>query len=312
MRLSAHDSGDPLFLLGSGRCGSTFWQTLLCRAPDTWIWGEHGGFVSPLMTARRQFNAAGHLLAHGRDAIATNGVIQPDKLTEANLGWALAWASMATPGDFDDLVRGFIDAFMRRGLPEGRARWGFKEIRYGVRKDTTPRDLLELFPGGTLVHTLRHPRASIESAMRAWHGNLLGQAADAPEAIRTAYDTKAARWLDVTTALAEVADSQPERAITVRLEDVPAGRLALEARVGAPLPDDHPRVNDVPRDLDPAAAAVLETAWEAWWPRLQAVAGRLGYDSGGIAGPVRAAPRPDQNLQAPSDGPGAQEEATDG
>jgi hypothetical protein len=277
-RLAAHESGAPLFLLGSGRCGSTFWQTLLCRTPDTWIWGEHGGFLNPLLGARRQFAAAGHLLARGREAITTTGLIQPEKLVETDLGWALAWASMATLDDFDDLLRGFIDAFMRQGLPEGRSRWGFKEIRYGMRNDTTPRTLLELFPGGTVVHTLRHPRASIESALRAWNRDLLGQAAEAPDAIRTAYDAKAARWLDVTTTLVELSESQPDRVVTVRLEDIPAGRGALEQRLGAPLPDDHPRINDIARDLDEAAAAVLETAWGDWWPRLQPLAARAGYD----------------------------------
>jgi hypothetical protein len=277
MRLAAHDSGDPLFLLGSGRCGSTFWQTLVCRTPDTWVWGEHGGFLNPLLAARKQFAAAGHLLARGREAIAATGVIDPDKLMETDLGWALAWASMTTLDDFDDLLRGFIDSFMRQGLPAGRTRWGFKEIRYGVRKDTTPQTLLELFPGSTVIHTLRHPRASIESALRAWSRDLLREAAGGPEALRTAYDTKAARWLDVTTALLELADARPERVITVRLEDIPAGRLALEQRLGASLPDDHPRINDVARDLDEAATAILDTAWEEWQPRLHPIAERAGY-----------------------------------
>jgi hypothetical protein len=121
-------------------------------------------------------------------------------------------------------------------------------------------------------------RASIESALRAWNRDLLGQAAEAPDAIRTAYDAKAARWLDVTTTLVELSESQPDRVVTVRLEDIPAGRGALEQRLGAPLPDDHPRINDIARDLDEAAAAVLETAWGDWWPRLQPLAARAGYD----------------------------------
>jgi hypothetical protein len=179
MRLSAHDSGDPLFLLGSGRCGSTFWQTLLCRAPDTWIWGEHRGFLRLVLEARGRFLSAEGMLAEGRRALAAGGGIGPDRFVRTDLDWALAWANMMTPTVFDELVRGFIDASMRQGLPAGRTRWGFKEIRYGRTNDPTPTSLLDLFPGGTVIHTLRHPRASIESAMRAWHAPLLQRSEDA-------------------------------------------------------------------------------------------------------------------------------------
>jgi hypothetical protein len=316
MRLSAHDSGDPLFLLGSGRCGSTFWQTLLCRAPDTWIWGEHKGFLKLILQARERFLSAEGMLAEGRRALAAGGGIQPDHFVGTDLDWALAWANMITPAVFDELMRGFIDAYMRQGLPAGRTRWGFKEIRYGRQDDPTPTSLLDLFPGGTVIHTLRHPRASIESAIRAWHGNLLQRSGDDPEAIRTAYDAKATRWLDITTALVRLTESKPTRVITVRLEDVPAGRLALEARVGAPLPDDHPRINDVARNLDEDATAVLEAAWEAWWPRLHAVAARIGYGSEGLAGPVlaglSAGHQHDRSHPAVFGGPEVQEEQADG
>lgn len=37
----------PIFLLGTGRCGSTFLQRSLSSLESIWIWGEHDGLLIP-------------------------------------------------------------------------------------------------------------------------------------------------------------------------------------------------------------------------------------------------------------------------
>ncbi len=81
---------------------------------------------------------------------------------------------------------GFIAGLLQPRLPAGKTRWGFKEIQYGHR-DRTPELLLDLFPGGTIIHTLRHPRSTLESAMQAWYPTALKQAAADPTDAEAAY-----------------------------------------------------------------------------------------------------------------------------
>lgn len=273
MKLPRHESGSPLFILGSGRCGSTFWQTLLCRAPGIWIWGEHGGFLTPLLRSRERLARVGHLLANGRcdDLIAADG-----RLVETD-GGRLAWLSGISLDDYDDLLRGFIDASMRQGLPPGRRRWGFKEIRYGGPRNDTPRILLELFPGGRVIHTLRHPRRVIASLVRSWHRGLAEAAPSDTASLLAAYDVHASRWRDSTDYLLDLADEVPEQVVTVRLENVPAGRRAIETLLGTTLPDDEAVVNAAP-DHDADLQVLLDEAWQRWEQPLLATTRRAGYD----------------------------------
>ena len=39
----------PIFLMGSGRCGSTFFQRQFSRTGLIWIWGEHDGVIGRLL-----------------------------------------------------------------------------------------------------------------------------------------------------------------------------------------------------------------------------------------------------------------------
>ena len=41
----------PIFLLGSGRSGTTLLQKILNSADDVMIWGEHGGFLKKVANA---------------------------------------------------------------------------------------------------------------------------------------------------------------------------------------------------------------------------------------------------------------------
>lgn len=278
--MPANASGRPVFLLGTGRCGSTYWQTLLCRAEGLWVWGEHEGLLKTILRAR-------HLLANsarfpgvnvpplGADAAATN----PEH------GMQLAWNNGFRGPDLDDELRGLIDGLMRKQLPPGKSRWGFKEIRYGDQSfgeaDESPRHLLELFPGATVVLTLRHPRPMIESTLGTFVPQVL-DGADTPlglVALRHKYANHARRWRRFVDDLLDLAGEHRDRVVTVRIEDVPAGRAALAAALDVRLPDDHPVVNAAPRPRadEPAIRDALAALWSSWRPRLAGTMRRAGY-----------------------------------
>ncbi|MEX0670595.1 MAG: sulfotransferase, partial [Pirellulales bacterium] len=272
--LAATDSGRPLFLLGTGRCGSTFWQTLLCRTADIWIWGEHGGMLRPFANSRRLLRDCEAFGMHAGRPVTTADIDQPTAESSPGLAWANGFDAAA----FDDHLRGFIAGLMQPGLPPGKTRWGFKEIQYGDR-DKMPELLLELFPGGTVVHTLRHPRSTFESAIRAWYPTALERAAADPADARAAYMEQSRRWLGITQRLLDLAESTG-RVVSVRIEDVPGGRERLRQTLGVTTPESHPRVNCIPesRAATPAWLELLfEQLWQESEDKLQPVAARAGY-----------------------------------
>src|SRR6185295_15406374 len=156
----------PIFLLGVGRCGSTFQQVALNRLPDIWIWGEHDGII-------------GNLLRWGAQAIASENLQKfafsrspddPSSALQGNLrinATAVAWLNGFRPPDLEHLQSDLISQLFKKGLPTGKWRWGFKEIRYGP-DDKVPERLLLLFSESKIVHTLRNPFATVESTIFAW------------------------------------------------------------------------------------------------------------------------------------------------
>src|SRR4051794_29192490 len=48
----------PAFIFGTGRCGSTHLQRLISLRTDTWIWGEHDGFLNGFLRSFEQFTTS--------------------------------------------------------------------------------------------------------------------------------------------------------------------------------------------------------------------------------------------------------------
>lgn len=281
MGLSVVASGRPVVLLGTGRCGSTFWQTLLCRAEALWVWGEHAGILRNLLRARRDLATSPHFPGPHVPplGLADAGSSGPDA------GMRMAWNNGFRGPDLDDELRGLIDGLMRRRLPAGKSRWGFKEIRYGdpmiEGAEDVPRHLLELFPGAIAVLTLRHPRATIDSSLGIFKPQVVA-GVDATldlAALQREYAKYAQRWRRVVNELLDLEGDHDGRVVAVRIEDVPAGRAALTAALDVRLPDDHPVVNAAQRTGTdrPEIRAALSALWSSWRPRLAGTMRRAGY-----------------------------------
>lgn len=60
-----------IFLLGSGRCGSTLLQRALNAHPDVVMYGEHEGFLGPLSNAYDKLTRTPDIdrWVYGKDAI---------------------------------------------------------------------------------------------------------------------------------------------------------------------------------------------------------------------------------------------------
>lgn len=280
MGLSAADSGSPVFLLGVGRCGSTFWQTLLCRAEGLWIWGEHEGILRPILGTRQTIARSRSFPSSDISAISPADVEHP----LPQHGYGLAWNNGFRAADLDEELRGLIDGLMRRRLPPGKTRWGFKEIRYGHNSDGLPDEtgshLLALFPKSHLVLTLRHARPTIESSVRSFKPGEIANTAASPDRLRDEYSRLAHRWRRATEELLDLADTYGERVSRVMIEDVPAGRATLAAALGIDLPEEHPVVNAhlCGEDPSPMTKEIFAEMWDLWRPRVAATMARAGYD----------------------------------
>jgi hypothetical protein len=154
-------SDRPVFIVGSGRCGSTLLQSILNTNPDFLIWGEHNGFLRQLASA--YFEAA-HPRFPDHEALSAAERIKRLRDPRRWPAWDNLCGETGFRARFQSAVRSFF------ADPEGLVtRWGFKEIRYPRDSDDrTLEFLLDCFPEARLVILVREPRATIFSMLSRW------------------------------------------------------------------------------------------------------------------------------------------------
>lgn len=208
----------PVFVLSSGRCGSTLVQRLLNSNPRFAIAGEHGGFLRslsasyfyPLRLEAAQKNLFGR--QQTRESFAKN---------IRKSGKMVAWENFFGEAEYQEAYRAFIRTLF---CYDPALRWGFKEISYAVR-DEVPEMLRELFPEAQFIILLRHPVEVIISkatafprprklAEAALSGD--GEAAARHQALLTDYGDN---WGKLYRHLLDFAESEPCCHI-IRYEDL--------------------------------------------------------------------------------------------
>jgi hypothetical protein len=160
----------PVFVFGTGRCGSTHIQRLITLSTCCWIWGEHDGFLEPLLRSVRQYETSKVL----ERAVFHESPRSDDHLiSDMALGSErLSWLNRLDKAEFRTRVASLVDRMFGSPVPDGWTQWGFKEILYGLDNDA-PATLLNLFPNATAVFTFRDPKNTIESMIRTWSSDIL-------------------------------------------------------------------------------------------------------------------------------------------
>jgi hypothetical protein len=163
---SATDANFPIFLLGTGRCGSTLLQKILNSVDDVVIYGEHGGFLRDV--ARAYFlNLEDKMIEKyimrenvaGKDPISVFETLKDPQL------WS-AWTNWYNRETVRSNFRDFIESFFNPISLEQKVHWGFKEIRYGLA-DRVVEMLADLYSEGRFVFIVRHPVDVIASKISA-------------------------------------------------------------------------------------------------------------------------------------------------
>ena len=140
----------PVFVLSTGRSGSTLVQRLLNCHNDLVVWGEHYGFLQGIAEALAQMaDPNNNLYPKTPDENEGPQLLLP---TLQNPGKQLEWSNPWSLAEFKVQARSFIESYFAARLEPGQ-RWGFKEIRYN--KLSVMRGLRSLYPGGRFVFVKR-------------------------------------------------------------------------------------------------------------------------------------------------------------
>jgi hypothetical protein len=185
----------PVFVFGTGRCGSTHLQRLVTLSTRCWIWGEHEGFLEPLLEAVNRYET-GHRL--NRFVFSRASRDDGSLVAEMTAGSEmLSWLNLLKKDELRAEVISLIDRMFRSHIPGGWTDWGFKEIRYGL-DNRSPEILLSFFPEARGVFSFREPRSTIESMVRTWSPKLMREAPNI-EKLTNIYRSYRLRWTKVTT-----------------------------------------------------------------------------------------------------------------
>jgi hypothetical protein len=156
----------PIFLLGTGRCGSTLLQKILNSVDTVAIYGEHGGFLKQIAAAYF-LNFEDEMIekyimsrnAAGKDPLSVFEILKNPQL------WS-AWTNWYNCHTVKDNFRDFIESFFNPVSLKQKVHWGFKEIRYGL-DDRVLEMLADLYADGRFVFIVRHPVDVIASKISA-------------------------------------------------------------------------------------------------------------------------------------------------
>jgi hypothetical protein len=218
----------PVFILGSGRCGSTLLQSILNSHHDFLIWGEHGGWLRKIADAYYRAmtdDGAGRLERGPAGSL-------PDQIARLRTtGYRGCWDNPRTRAELPPLFRSFIhSAFAAAGT--GPARWGFKEIRYCIHpNDRTPEFLLECFPQATFLIVVRNPWDTVFSMFSTWWRHLGANIESVDRELGAAWT----QWSRQYANLFVFHRTAPQNSAIVRFEDMldPAYAGTIFAAVGA-------------------------------------------------------------------------------
>jgi hypothetical protein len=156
-----HDA--PVFLISTGRTGSTLLQRLLNCHPDLVVWGEHYGLFGALADPYAHMGSVGRKFYpySARDNDSPSLLLPTLRDPAAAIEWATPWSLE----EIRPQIANFMQGFFASRLAPGQ-RWGFKEVRYNRMEVLTL--LREVFPAGRFIFLRRNELEVTRSKVLAW------------------------------------------------------------------------------------------------------------------------------------------------
>ena len=191
----------PIFLLGSGRSGTTLLQKILNSADDVMIWGEHGGFLKKVARAyyHHTENPQVERKIFNQNLVPKDPSLDFNRLRLKDFGYS--WMNWYGRQEVVANFAGLIESFFHPPGMEKR-HWGFKEVRYGG-DDRALEMLAELFPNARFVFIARNPVDVIASQAALGWGS--------KRALSSGWKPLAEGWAAQNRALLEFQRANEER-----------------------------------------------------------------------------------------------------
>lgn len=153
----------PIFILTTGRTGSTFLQRILNCSNDILIWGEHGGFIRGLKESyysftdqRKKFIDECEKYKH----LLLSGNCELNRKNEMSFQWCNHFET----ANIEEYFRSFIQSFFIDN-ESIKTRWGFKELLYGKQEKVF---LKKLWPNSKFLYLIRDPSDILKSKYKAF------------------------------------------------------------------------------------------------------------------------------------------------
>ncbi len=203
----------PVFVVSTGRSGSTLLQRVLNVHPDLTIWGEHAGMISGLV---KSLDSVFHPAAHKNLTLGyADRELVVGELSEKDV--FKPWVSPFTPEDYEAAIRNLISGLFTNGLSPN-VRWGFKEIRY---ERPQVEKLMELFPNSHVVILSRDVLGYTQSRFFAWNNTDYDLATDEGlEKVKVRLRSITNGWIKRYQGFVELAAAAPERTSLVSYADL--------------------------------------------------------------------------------------------
>lgn len=157
----------PIFLIGSGRSGTTLLMKILNSVPDIMIYGEHGGFLKQIADAYFMNKNDKDIIEHISKEEPPKLVFKHKYIMKIGYSWLNWYGKKTIKYNF----KKFIESFFNPKALKKSVHWGFKEIRY-CNNDQVIEMLIDIYPNAKFIFITRHPMDVIASqlAMGKWGG----------------------------------------------------------------------------------------------------------------------------------------------
>jgi hypothetical protein len=195
----------PIFILGTGRCGSTLLQKIINSVDDAMIYGEHGGFLKDIAKAYfinlENEKIEKYIMSRNTSGEDLEAVFETLKNPRLWTAWTNWYNREAVKNNFRD----FIESFFNPDSLEQKVHWGFKEIRYGP-DDRVIEMLSGLYPRARFLFIVRHPVDVVASKISV--------------RMSEGIETDAHNWATQNAFFMNFCRESSERSTIVRYEDL--------------------------------------------------------------------------------------------